>query len=321
MSILIEKSGLLSTIQDLGRTGFRRFGINPNGAMDKIAARLINVLLGNCDGKAVLEMHFPAPTILFEQAAIIALGGADFSATLDGERIENWRPVFAGKNQTLNFTEKRFGNRAYLSVKGGFIIAKWLESASTNLTAQIGGLAGRSLTKGDKLFFKQSTANGEQRARYKISRSLIPHYSSFPTVRVVAGAEFERLTALGEQNFTKENFTITGDSNRMGFRLSGEPLHLLDETQLVSSAVDCGTIQLTPDGQMIILMVDAQTTGGYPRIAHIVSSDLPIVAQLGANDKVGFELVSMPEAEELAIAFEKDLNWLRMGVRLGRLWE
>jgi len=322
MSILIQKSGLLSTIQDLGRTHFRRFGINPNGAMDKTAVRLINILLDNDETEAVLEMHFPAPKILFEETAVIALGGADFGAKLDDESIENWRPYFIEKNQTLIFTRKTFGNRAYLSIKGGFKIEKWLESASTNLTAEIGGFEGRSLQKNDRLSF-----NSELKLRnskyeiqntkflYKISKSLTPRYSSFPTVQVIVGAEYEQMTALSEKNFLKQNFTISNDSNRMGFRLNGEPLHLFDKMELVSSAVDFGTIQLLPDGQMIILMADHQTSGGYPRIAHVVSTDLPILAQLGANDKVGFEIVSLADAESILLQNEIDLNYLRFGVK------
>src|SRR4051812_14398080 len=136
MSILIQKPGMLTTVQDLGRNGFRRFGINQNGAMDKIAVRLINSLLGNDENAAVLEMHFPAPEIVFEEAAIFALGGADFSAGLNGEPLGNWRVNFAEKNASLKFERKTFGNRAYLSIKSGFKIEGWLGSASTNLKAQ-----------------------------------------------------------------------------------------------------------------------------------------------------------------------------------------
>ncbi|MCY7374498.1 MAG: biotin-dependent carboxyltransferase family protein [Pyrinomonadaceae bacterium] len=314
MNILLEKSGVLSTIQDLGRNGFRRFGINPNGAMDVSAARLINMLLGNSESEAVLEMHFPAPVLKFEKPAIIALGGADFGAMLDDKTIENWRPYFVEKNRVLSFPKKNFGNRAYLSLKGGFKIDCWLESASTNLTANIGGFEGRSLMKNDKLFFKQRTKDEGLRTNFKISKSIIPRYSSLPTVRVVAGAEYERLTAFSEQNFTKQNFTISRSSNRMGFRLDGEPLYLLDKIELVSSAVSFGTIQLLPDGQMIVLMADHQTSGGYPRIAHVVSADLPILAQLGGGDKVNFELISLEEAEELTLQFERDLSFLKVGV-------
>jgi antagonist of KipI len=314
MSILIQKSGILSTVQDLGRKTFRQFGINPNGAMDSHAVRLINILLGNDEAEAVLEIHFSATEILFEADAIVALGGADFGAKLNDEPIENWRPFFVRKNRLLNFTKNISGNRAYLSIKGGYEIEKWLGSASTNLAAKIGGFNGRSLTKGDRLFFNPTPEIQNSKFNYKISKSLIPRYSRFPTVRVIAGAEFEFLTALSEQNFLKQNFTISNESNRMGFRLHGEPLYLLDRIELVSSAVNFGTIQLLPDGQMIVLMADHQTSGGYPRIAHVVSTDLPILAQLGANDKVGFELVSLSESENLLLEFEKDLNLLRIGV-------
>ncbi len=314
MSILVQKSGLLATIQDLGRTGFRRFGINPNGAMDKTAVRLINVLLGNDENEAVLEIHYPAPRLLFEEDTIIALGGADFGAKLDGEPIENWRPYFVEKNQTLIFMRKIFGNRAYLSIKGGFQVEKWLGSASTNLTAEIGGFEGRSLQKNDRLIFNSGFLIQDSKFLYKISKSLIPHYSSFPIIRVIAGAEYEQMTALSKENFLRQDFIIRNDSNRMGFRLNGEPLYLLAKIELVSSALDFGTVQFLPDGQLIILMADHQTSGGYPRVAHVVSTDLPILAQLGANDKVGFEIILLEEVERLLLEFEKDLNLLRIGV-------
>ena len=320
MSIFVTKSGILSTIQDTGRNGFRRFGINPNGAMDVAAARLINILLANEESETVLEMHFPAPILKFEEAAIIALGGAKFGAKIDDKSIENWRPYRIEKSQTLNFSGKISGNRAYLTVKGGFQMERWLNSASTNLTANIGGFEGRSLLKGDRILFRQKTKNQKPKTNFRISRTVIPHYSSMPTLRVIAGAEFERLTAFSESNFLKNNFTITRNSNRMGFRLNGEPLYLLNKIELISSAAAFGTIQLLPDGQLIILMADAQTSGGYPRVAHVASADLPILAQLGANDKVNFEIVSIEEAEGLALEFERDLSLLKVGVGLGKLW-
>ena len=170
------------------------------------------------------------------------------------------------------------------------------------------------MRRGDRLFFKSKVEIQHSKFPYKISKSLIPPYSSLPTVRVVAGAEFEKMTALSEQDFARRNYTISRDSDRMGFRLSGEPLHLINKKDLVSSAVGFGTIQLLPDGQMIILMADHQTSGGYPRIAHVVATDLPILAQLGANEKVNFQMISLEEAERLTLEFEKDLNLLRIGV-------
>lgn len=315
MSILFQTSGLLTTIQDLGRARFRRFGINPNGAMDKTSVRLINILLGNQENEAAIEMHYPAPEILFEEDAAIALGGAEFGAKLDKNPIENRRIIFAEKGSVLKFEKKIFGSRAYLAVRGGFKIEKWLDSASTNLKANIGGFKGGALQKDDILYFNQRTKGKGQRTNQKISYNLLPFYSRFPTVRITAGAELPLLTALSEQNFLQQTFTISAKSDRMGFRLEGEPLYLLDQQEILSSAVNFGTIQLLPDGQMIILMADHQTTGGYPRIAHVVGPDLPLLAQLGSNDKVGFHLASVPEAENLHLAFERDLSFFRIGCK------
>ncbi len=283
--------------------------------MDKTAVRLINILLGNDENEAVIEMHFPAPEILFEEDAAIALGGAEFGAELDENSIGNWRIVFTEKGSILKFEKKIFGNRAYLAVKGGFKIEKWLDSASTNLKANIGGFEGRVLRNGDQIKFKAKGKRQKAKFDQRISYNLLPFYSRFPTIRVTAGAEFPLLTALSEQNFLKQTFTISPKSDRMGFRLGGEPLYLLDQKEMLSSAVNFGTIQLLPDGRMIILMADHQTTGGYPRIAHVVEPDLPLLAQLGANDKVGFHLISLQEAEDLHLAFEKDLSFFRIGCK------
>ncbi len=313
MSLIFQKSGILTTVQDLGRKGFKRFGLNPNGAMDKTAVRLINILLGNDENEAVLEIHFPASALEFNESAIIALGGADFGAKIDRNQIENWRPFFVEKGQILSFSTKVRGNRAYLTIKGGFEIEKWLGSSSTNLQAQIGGFNGRSFEKCDEILFNEKAKT--QNFDYFVSDNLIPKYKTSPTIKIIVGAEFEFLTGLSEEILLNEEFTIANDSNRMGFRLSGKPLYLLDNIELVSSAVDFGTIQLLPDGQMIILMADHQTTGGYPRIAHIISTNLPILAQLGANDKIKFELISLKEAEDFTLKFEKDLNFFKLGTR------
>ncbi len=316
MSIFVKKSGILTTLQDLGRKGFRRFGINPNGAMDTQAARLINILLGNDETEAVFEMHFPAPVFEFEEAAVIALGGADFNAKINDKPIENWRPVHVKKGNVLGFSKKNFGIRAYLAVKGGLAIEKWLGSFSTNLRAEIGGFEGRALRKNDRIFFKSEVRSPKSEVHYKISSSLTSNYNESPAkIHVVAGAEFQMLTALSELNFLKQEFAISPNSDRMGFRLRGEPLYLLDKIELISSAVNFGTIQLLPDGQMIVLMADHQTSGGYPRIANVISTDLPLLAQLSPNENVGFKLISQEAAENLLMNFENELNYLRFGVK------
>lgn len=319
MSILINKSGVLDTFQDLGRNGSRKSGINPNGAMDKTALRLLNILLGNNENEGILEMHFPACEITFQDEAVFAIGGADFGAKLNNKPINNWQIQSANKGDILKFTKRILGNRWYLAIKDGFKLEKWLSSSSTNLTAEIGGFKGRKLEKGDKIHFnsKLKTSNNSL-STLRISQTIIPHYSKSPTVRIIKGAEYRNLTAFSEQEFLSNNFKITQDSNRMGFRLKGKKLHLLSDKDLVSTAVNFGTIQLLPDGQMIILMADHQTTGGYPRIAHIIEQDLPLVAQLGANDSLGFHLISQEEAEDIKVAFEKDLSFLKTGIKLSQ---
>lgn len=315
MTILVEKPGILTTVQDTGRYGYRRFGINPGGVMDRAAARLLNALLGNDEGDALLEMHFPGPRLMFQAAAIAAIGGADLTPVLDDKPLENWRPFTAKKGSILRFTGKVRGNRAYLAVKGGIDVAEWLGSSSTNLAAGIGGFKGRKLEAGDRLKLKHKVKGLQGLLWKELGPSIVPYYRPFPTVRIVPGAEFEYLDDSGRNLLLNQDLTISNRSDRMGFRLSGKPVELARPTEFISTAVSFGTVQLLPDGQLIILMADHQTAGGYPRIAHVITRDLPLLAQLGANDKVAFHLVSLEDAESLAGEFERELKFLRIGCR------
>lgn len=318
MSLLILNSGILTTIQDLGRNGHRKLGINPNGAMDRTAVRLINVLLENEENEAVLEMHFPASEIKFEQDTVFAIGGANFGTTLSNKSVNNWQVHTAKKGQLLKFTKKLLGNRCYLAVKGGFRLEKWLNSSSTNLTLGIGGFEGRKLVKRDKIELNSTLKVQNSKVPLKVARSIIPRYSESPTVRIIRGPEYQDLTAFSEQVFLSENYKVSSDSDRMGFRVDGKPLHRLSEKELISTAVSFGTMQLLRNGQIIILMADHQTTGGYPRIAHIIEKDLPLVAQLNAEDNLSFHLISSKDAENLSMKFEKDLAFLKMGIKFSK---
>lgn len=314
MTLIVRKPGILTTVQDRGRFGSQSLGVNPNGVMDTAAARLINIILGNDEGEAVLELHFPAGEFEFEEDAVFALGGADFGAELDDGPVRMWSAVSAARSSVLRFTERRRGNRVYISLKGGFRIDEWLGSHSTNLAANVGGFLGRKLQAGDRVEFAAASADRSVHTPLIVGPSIIPRYSRFPSVRVIAGAEFDLLTAISERAFLNEGFTLTNDSNRMGFRLKGEPLYLLHKNELVSAAVTFGTIQLLPDGQMVVLMADHQTSGGYPRIANVASADLPILAQLGPGDVAGFHLISVEEAERLAMRFEREIAFLKVGI-------
>lgn len=311
--MLFLKSGILTTIQDLGRNGYRSAGINPNGAMDKYAVRLLNILLNNDENEGVLEIHFPAAEIFFEEECTIAIGGADFSPALNNEPIESWKRVLVSIGDRLSFARKNYGNRAYLAVFGGFKTEKWLDSVSTNLVAGIG----KKFEKGDRIELKvdsQITIN----PKTQISQNIIPAYQNQKVIRIVSGNEHTFLDEYSKQKLQNQTFTIGFDSNRMGYRLIGEPLKLTtsDSGSILSSAVDFGTIQLLPSGQLIILMADHQTTGGYPRIGHVISVDLPILAQFGANDSFKFQVVSIQEAQELLFLREEDIKKLKVGVKL-----
>lgn len=311
MSLLFKRSGILTTVQDLGRYGYQRFGINPTGAMDTTAARIANLLVSNVENEAVIEMHFPAAEIVFQQDMIASITGAEMSATLNGDTIANWSTFFGREGDTLRFDGKKLGNRTYLAVQGGLRVEKWLGSSSTNLAAQAGGFQGRAIRSGDLINVNDTEVDKSLLGR-RAAPTLIPLYRPFPTVRVVRGAEFDLMDEQSKLSFETLDLAISNDSNRMGFRLSGDALKLVRKCELLSSAVSYGTVQLLPNGQLIVLMAAHQTTGGYPRIAHVISRDLPLIGQLGPGDRVGFHLVDIAHAEDLAVEFEREMSMFRI---------
>ncbi len=321
MSLKILKTGMLDSIQDCGRFGYQQFGINPGGAMDKYAAAIANILVGNNTDEAVIEMHFPAPAIFFDQPAMIALSGADFSANINGKEIPLNHAVIINKNTTLQFLTPKNKSRCYLAVKGGVKISKWLNSYSTNLVAEAGGFSGRKLLKDDILELNNSTNT------YKLQDTddfkILPWGASEDfgikyneEFLVMQGSEWDWLDKGSQEKFLKNPFFISHNSDRMGYRLASEPLHSAAKTELVSSAVNFGTIQLLPDGQLIILMADHQTTGGYPRLGNIISAQLPMLAQMKAGDKLQFKFTDHQAAENLILKQQQHLTQLEIACKL-----
>jgi antagonist of KipI len=307
MILLIEKEGLFTSIQDLGSFGRQRFGVNPRGAMDRTAVRVINLLLGNDEDLPVLEFHFPGPEILFEEDCRFALGGADFAAELDDEPVTNWHVYAVRRLSVIRFRRKVFGNRGYLAIGGGL-------SAGKSTTTE-------RLRNGQRVLRNPEAPDPSTPLPHRrVSPNLLPVYSTFPTLRIIPGAEFPGLSDEHRRLLEKADFTISNDSNRMGFRLDGLELKLKEPVEIISAAVTFGTIQLLPDGQLIVLMADHQTTGGYPRVGHVVSTDLPLFAQLGPGDKLAFKIVNIAEAERLSARLEIDLKKLKTGISFGRYW-
>jgi len=319
MSISILRSGVLDTIQDLGRYGYGNQGINIGGPMDTYAMKVANMLVSNAANKAVLEIHFPGPQILFEQNALISLTGADFTPTINGEIVPLWKPLVVRGKSLLMFSHRQSGARCYLAVHGGFCVPQWLNSASTNLKARAGGLEGRKLEKGDEVPL------GETNLYYPVllkekSVSVLPWSNDRTTVYqypheigFIPGHEWHLLDEEAQQRLLQNNFIIHPSSDRMGYHLRGPEIKPIENFQLISSAVSFGTIQLLPNHQLIILMADHQTTGGYPRIGHVISAHLPKLAQLSASDCLNLKPVDMETAEQLLLVQEKELQIIGNG--------
>lgn len=318
MSFSIIKPGLLDTIQDLGRKGYGNWGIGPGGAMDAYAAQVANLLVGNCEREAVMEIHFPGPQILFEQNTLVAITGADFSPTVNDGSIPRWQPVVIRKNTVLHFPSLIKGGRCYISVHGGFCMKKWLDSYSTNLKAAVGGWHGQALKKGDELPFKENTVYFAGLLKDGSDFEILPWrvnveqpYRDPFEIGFLPGHEWEALTSESQHAFLNTSFVIHPSSDRMGYQLTGPSLLLLQPLELISSAVGFGTVQRLPNGQLIVLMADHQTTGGYPRIAHVVSAHLPKLAQLRPGDNMRFRLMDSRQAETLLAARRKELHILQ----------
>lgn len=312
MSLRIIKPGVLDTIQDLGRWGYQHLGINPGGVMDRFTARMVNSLAGNEHHEAVIEMHFPAPVILFEKETLLVIGGADFAPTINGEAIPILHPILVSKNSILQFTRRSKGARCYLAVHGGFQLNSWLNSYSTNLKAGMGGIDGRPFQKDTLIHFRKSIPYHD--SLRKTGFTILPwqaddqlHNSPPNKIHILTGSEWNLLTEQSKEHLVNEIFTITPASDRMGYRMRGKPLETSTQKDQISSAVSFGTIQLLSSGQLIILMAEHQTAGGYPKIGHVISAHLPILAQLNPSDSIEFKITNHAYAEELLLNQEQHL--------------
>lgn len=311
MSMEVIKAGMADTFQDVGRYGYQHLGINPNGAMDLIAMRVANALVGNDLNEAVLELYFPASTLLFKNSGLIALSGANFAAELNEVPAPINQTIAVAAGSELKFKKIEQGVFCYLAIHGGFKLEGWLESKSTNVKAQAGGWKGRSLRKGDVIEFGK-TINQSAVRIFPWRANLQDFYGEPETIRYVKGNEFDWLDEKSKEKFAKHDFVLASLRDRMGYRLQGEPLNKKTNTELVSTAATFGTVQLLPDGQLIILMADHQTTGGYPRVAHVISGDRSKLVQSRIGDRICFVEESVEKAEDLLISQQKLLKQIQV---------
>ncbi|HEY3430037.1 MAG TPA: biotin-dependent carboxyltransferase family protein [Cyclobacteriaceae bacterium] len=311
MSIEVIKAGIADSFQDGGRYGHQHLGINPNGAMDLIAMKTANALVGNDLSEAVLELCFPASTFSFKQSGLIALSGANFAAEINGipAPINQIIAVAAGSELKLRKVEQ--GVFCYLAVHGGFKLEPWMGSFSTHVKAKAGGWKGRPLQKDDVIEFKK-TINQSEFKIFPGRVNVYDFYSEPEIIRVLKGNEFDLLDEKSKERIRESEFKMTSVRDRMGYRLQGESLSREISTELISTAATFGTVQLLPEGQLIILMADHQTTGGYPRVAQVIAGDRSKLVQSKVGNRIYFREVSIEEAEELLLSHEKILKQIQV---------
>ncbi len=294
--IQVQAPGLLTTVQDLGREGFGPMGVSPSGAADAISLRIGNRLVGNKEGAAGLEMTLLGGAFVFPEGAVLALTGSDFGATLNGAPVSPWTSVEARRGQTLRLGPTRSGARCYLCVQGGIEVPSLLGSASTHLLSGLGGYEGRALRKGDLLKVGEVKGSFRQRAvAANAQRELSPR----KILRVTPGPQSEWFPESSQRIFYSSAYLVTEESNRMGLRLEGAPLREGADGEMISEGVSLGAVQIAAGGLPIILFVEQQTTGGYAKIANVISADLSSLGQLRPRDEVRFERVGWETARSL----------------------
>jgi antagonist of KipI len=304
-SLVVESPGLLTTVQDLGRPGFGPIGVSPSGAADPVALRLGNLLVGNEAGAAALEMTLLGGRFVFPEGAAIALTGADFGATINAQPVEMWAAhrLLPGTKLTLGPT-RNFA-RSYLAVAGGVQVAPFLGSASTHLLSGLGGYEGRALRKGDVLQIGSVDKKAPER---KVSQTVLYLLKPRRVLRVTEGPQIEQFSEEDKQTFFHGTFRVSEASDRMGLRMEGHALVSNLSGEMITEGLPLGAIQVTASGQPIVLFVEQQTAGGYPKIANVIGVDLHRVGQLRPRVEIRFERTSLAVARSLWIEQERLLN-------------
>jgi antagonist of KipI len=317
--MIMTRAGFLTSVQDLGRSGYREFGVSSGGALDSFALRVANLLVGNDENAAGLEITLGGLRLRFDDERIVSWCGGEFSVHVGSTALPAGHAVFLRSGEELKFSRPQIGCRCWLAVSGGIDVPLVLGSRSTDLRAQFGGFEGRTLRDGDVL--PLGPRPGSPTPATGISSWTAPHdwVSSAkrdPILRFVRGCDWDRFTASTLQRLTSETFAVSLDSDRMGVRFDSPDLKRQDNVDLTSEAVAPGTIQIPPSGKPILLLGDCQTIGGYPKIAHVITVDLGIAAQLRAGDQVRLSEVSLADAHRLLLERERELERFLIGLSL-----
>jgi len=292
--IRVETPGLLTTVQDLGRMGFGPVGVSPSGAADAVALRVGNRLVGNPEEAAALEMTLAGGTFVFPEGALAVLAGSDFGAAMNDAEVGPWKPFHLPPGARLRTGHTRSGARCYLCVRGGVEVKSFLGSASTHVLSGLGGFEGRALRKGDVLRIGNRVEN-EPRPKGAVADILLPR----KTIRVTDAPQSEWFSEESRSIFFSSGYRVTEEANRMGLRLEGPAIPTPPGGQMVTEGVPLGAVQVPAGGQPIILFVEQQTTGGYPKIANVITADMSSVGQLRPRDEIRFERVDQSTARAI----------------------
>jgi antagonist of KipI len=308
-SVYVVKPGLLTTVQDRGRWGSQSFGVSVSGAMDVYSHRLANALAGNGAEAATLEVTIAGPELEFDDARTIAVTGAVFEVTVDDRRIDLRSAVEVSAGSIMRFGRRLRGSRAYVAVAGGIATPSAFGSRATHLPSAMGGLDGRALRSGDRLPLGAPIRTSRPVRRPQIPESSAPWTlpDGRATLRVLPGPQLDRFPPAAWEALQSSPYNIASDSNRMGYRLVGPNLDTGRKLDVISDATPTGALQVPASGQPILLMADRPTTGGYPKIASVISADISVAGQLGPGDTITFVACSAQEALAALIAQERSL--------------
>ena len=299
-SITVLRPGLYTTIQDDGRWGHQASGVPVSGPMDRLSHRVANALVGNEQSAALLEATLVGPEIRIDSNAVLAVAGADLGARLDAEDVPLHRPVRCKAGAVLRFGLRRAGARAYIAFSGGITVAPELGSRATHAHCGLGGVDGRAIAAGDRLPLGQERTLSPWRIVSVPPRTV----TGGARVRVLPGPQLDDFPPAALDVLQRTRFTVTSQSDRMGYRLAGGTIPRVEGREMISDVTFAGALQVPPSGDPILLMSDRQTTGGYPQIATVISADLPIAGQLAPGDWIEFEVCTRHQAMSALIAQE-----------------
>ncbi|WP_169008535.1 5-oxoprolinase/urea amidolyase family protein [Faecalispora jeddahensis] len=303
-SAVVLSPGLFTTVQDAGRFGFLESGISPAGVMDDFSFRAANLLVGNEPGEAVLEGTLIGPSLRFQGSCLIAATGGEAEMKINGNAVPMWQSVPVKDGDVLSFAPMRRGCRLYIAFAGGIAVPDVLGSKSTCCKAKIGGLQGRTLCTGDELPLSGSV----NAAALAVCEELVPDFPVQISLRVVLGPQENAFTPEGIRTFLSGEYAVTPVSDRMGYRLEGPQIEQSAGADIISDGIVMGAVQVPANGQPIIMMADRQTTGGYTKIATVITADLSLLAQARPGDTVCFHAVSVEEAQEELLAYQEKVK-------------